>query len=138
MFLNVLRFITVCLTVLVSVSYVGYQSLLPILEDENIFSNLCNSNESLPCKKQLIRLDLMYTVSISAANMSYLLFSIICLKYGPKISLFIGGILITISCIIFSFGYNWPCFISYIIMGIGSTGTIFGLIVAQVAAKSTT
>ena len=113
---------------LVSVTFIGYQSLLIILEKENIFSSLCNSNEDIPCQAQELRLDLMYTLAVSSSYISYLLFAIFILKYGPKAGFLIGGIMEVIGCIIFSFGYDWPCFISYIIIGVGSSGIILGVI----------
>eukprot|EP01084_Bolivina_argentea_P185758 320295_1 len=127
---SIIRFIWVCLTALVSQTFIGYQSLLPILENENMFASLCDTDEmdSLPCNKQSLRLDLMYTLSVSASYMSYLFFGMICWRYGPKTCILIGGLLETISCILFSFGNDWQCFFSFIGIGIGSAGMILGLI----------
>ena len=122
-----LRFICVCMTAIVSVTFIGYQALLPILEDEGLFQSLC-SNDEKKCDAQSLRLDVMYNVSVFSSYIAYLFFAIIILKYGPRASIVIGGIVETIGCIIFSFSIDWASFCGYIIIAVGSSGIILGLI----------
>ena len=70
----------------------------------------------------------MYTLAVSSSYISYLLFAIYILKYGPRKAILIGGILETIGCITFSFGNDWACFISYIMIAVGSSGIVLGII----------
>ena len=107
----------------------GYQSILPIVLDKkiNLFSSLCRTNEALPCNAQKLRLDMMFNITVSLHNIMCLLWGLLSLKYGARLCIIIGGTLLTTSSFIFGLDYDWPCFIGYIGMGIGSGGVFFGL-----------
>ena len=126
---DILRLCVIFFTGFILLTIVGYQSLLPILQDEGIFSSLCSSStiNNNSCNAQTLRLDMMFNISITTLNAATLFWGILCLKCGPRSGVVIGGALMTISPFIFSFGYDWPCFFSYITMSIGAGGVLFGL-----------
>eukprot|EP01084_Bolivina_argentea_P295936 509603_1 len=126
--LDIFRLVLVDLSALVSSSVVGYQALLPMLQDEHIFHSLCDKNDNEPCRAQNLRLDLMYNVAIGGLHFVCIIWGTLCLKYGGRPVVLISGFLVCAGSIIFSFGWDWPCFVSYIIMGCGCSGMVFGVI----------
>eukprot|EP01084_Bolivina_argentea_P185755 320292_1 len=124
---DVLRLLSIYLAAILSMIIVGYQSLLPILQDENIFSSLCK-DESTSCNAQDLRLDMMYNISITAINGMCIFWGLLCLHYGPIPGILIGGTILTTAALIFSFGWDWGCFFSYIALGAGNGGLILGVI----------
>ena len=130
-FLDILRIVSILIAAFSCLVVVGYQALLPILTNEGIFRSLCTEetlNDENQCNKQILRLDLMYNITLTVLNMTCLLWGIVTLKYGSRIGVIIGGILSAISCILFSIGDDWLCFVSYILLGLGPGGIVFGII----------
>eukprot|EP01083_Nonionella_stella_P213228 769256_1 len=60
--------------------------------------------------------------------MACLFWGLLSLRFGPKPGIILGALLLTFGSLIFSFGYDWPCFFSYIAMGCGCGGVLFGVL----------
>eukprot|EP01084_Bolivina_argentea_P008506 15914_1 len=134
--IHVLRVVSYMLVAFLSLTIPGYQAILPILEDEKIFNDLCNDEEKkseLYCTNQLLRLDLMFNVGVNCMTMACLFFGWINMQYGSKLSLVIGTVLLTVGSVVFSFGWDWGCFVSYSLIGMGGTGLAYCILAVPAA-----
>ena len=123
--INVWHFFRICTLFtlgFVSLTVVGYQSLLPILLDNGVFNSYCSSNE---CNTQSLILSWMFESAISVANISCLFWGSLCLKYNRRKLMTSGSVLCIISCILFAFGSDWIKFFSFILLAFGETGLLF-------------
>eukprot|EP01084_Bolivina_argentea_P115531 205440_1 len=125
--LDVLRLLSTYFAAFLSLTVVGYQSLLPILQDEKIFHSLCPDGEDT-CNAQTLRLDMMFNIAINGLSTACLLWGLLAGNYGPKPGVVLGGVLLSGGALVFSFGYDWPCFFAYIVMGIGCCSVLFGIL----------
>ena len=105
------RVLQVCLAVLYCLFAAGvvfgYAAIKPVLIDEGVFHNLCTKKEledgTLPCYKQEIRLNLMFTIAAVSTNVAALPIGTILDRYGPRICGILGSIFLAIGALLFSF-----------------------------------
>eukprot|EP01084_Bolivina_argentea_P278022 474829_1 len=125
---DVIRILLVLLSGFLSLSVIGFQALLPVLQSEGIFSSLCHDKKDSKCNSQSLRLNLMFIVTISVMNMFCMVWGGIIQFKGEKASVIGGGVIMAVSALLFGFGNDWLCFFSYIGIGIGSFGVLFGAV----------
>ena len=117
------RICTLFSLAVVSLIVVGYQSLLPILIDNGVFSSYCNGRDE--CNAQILILSFMFESAISMLNISGLFWGSLCLKYSRQRLMACGGVFCMISCILFAFGTDWIKFFSFILLSFGGCGFLF-------------
>jgi hypothetical protein len=98
----------------------GWPALLPILEREGMYVELCNGTET--CADRNTRFNAVYTSGITANICSYLLFGIILDKVGPLKTAIIGASMSGCGILLLGFAteYKFEGLIAaYILMGSG-------------------
>ncbi|KAK2756122.1 hypothetical protein FQN54_005530 [Arachnomyces sp. PD_36] len=106
----------------------GFAALKPILIQEGAFREQCDGDEPdsiyMPCYKQEIRLNLMFTIAATATNMCALPVGAILDAYGPRISSMIGCLWLLLGALLLAFATSIP-FDSYtpgyLFLGVGGS-----------------
>ena len=108
------RVLQVCLAVIYCLFAAGvvfgYAAIKPVLIDEGVFHNLCTKKElkdgTLPCYKQELRLNLMFTIAAVSTNVAALPIGTILDRYGPRVCGILGSIFLAIGALLFSFAFK--------------------------------
>ncbi|KNC98613.1 uncharacterized protein SPPG_06294 [Spizellomyces punctatus DAOM BR117] len=99
----------------------GFQALRPALIDSHVYEDLCSPAEDKPCNAQVLRLNLMFAIASTGANLASLPIGMILDKYGPRATMLLGSGLFLLGSILF--GCSNPNFdgyiIGYLLLGVG-------------------
>jgi len=80
----------------------GWPSLLQIMEEEKILSDLCTPGEPTPCRQQNLRYQLIFTVGSFLNNCQAILSGLFMDKYGPLKTNLLASSLFLTGCLLFS------------------------------------
>lgn len=83
----------------------GFAAFKPILVSEGVYSHLCGPEDpGAPCKKQDMRLNLIFTVGATVTNLMALPVGHVLDNYGPRRSSLLGALLLIAGSLVFIFG----------------------------------
>lgn len=81
----------------------GFAALKPVLISEGVYSGLCEVGDEVPCVKQDLKLNSMFTLAAVITNITSLLVGSILDNYGPRVSGIIGAVLIFVASLILKY-----------------------------------
>ena len=130
---NAMRYVYLILAVFFSVTLsgviFGWPALILILEDENVYSNVCDpdNTSTSPCGAQSSKFNLIYVIATTGFSFAVLPLGFVLDKFGPKISALIGSGLMIAGSLLFAFSSNdFDAFIpAYLLIGIGGPPIVF-------------
>ncbi|KAI9000211.1 major facilitator superfamily domain-containing protein [Gaertneriomyces semiglobifer] len=106
----------------------GFQALRPALIQSKVFADLCPEGEDGPCTPQLLRLNLMFTIASTGANLASLPIGLLLDAYGPRTTILTGSTLFLGGGLLF--GFSSPDFDAYIpgflLLGVGGPFCFIG------------
>ncbi|KAJ0411475.1 hypothetical protein ATCC90586_008524 [Pythium insidiosum] len=76
----------------------GWTSILPMLEKERIYNELCKPDESF-CEAQSVQLHFAFTIAASSSMFANLFLGILFDKYGPRISKLVSLVILMVGAI---------------------------------------
>jgi len=95
----------------------GFQALKSILIENKVYFELCENteenNEVSQCNEQILKFSLMFSLASTATSAFSLPIGFILDKYGPRVSCYIGSILLFFGCLLF--GLSSQSFNGYLI-----------------------
>ncbi|ORX78926.1 MFS general substrate transporter [Anaeromyces robustus] len=95
----------------------GFQALKSILIENKVYFELCeNTEENIEisqCNEQILKFSLMFSLASTASSAFSLPIGFILDKYGPRVSCYIGSILLFFGCLLF--GLSSPTFNGYLV-----------------------
>ena len=104
----------------------GYAAIKPVLIDEGVYKDYCTEKELkdgvIPCYKQEIRLNLMFTIAAVSTNVAALPIGTILDTYGPRVCGIIGSFLLAVGALLFAFAaqLSFDAYIpGYLFMALG-------------------
>ncbi len=102
------------------VSPCRYQALLPVLKSEGVYASLCAPGEAT-CSAQELRLDLMFTITMSAVNAVGLGVGFVIPRIGPARCCMVGSVIIACGAALLAFSASVDalCIAGYVLMGAG-------------------
>ncbi|KAI8592186.1 major facilitator superfamily domain-containing protein [Geranomyces variabilis] len=106
----------------------GFQSLRPALVSSGVYSDLCRSDEPQPCTAQVLKLNLIFAVASTGANIASLPIGACLDRYGPRTTVLVGSLLCVLGNVLF--GLSGPAFDGYLtgftMLGIGGPFVFIG------------
>ncbi|KAJ3160670.1 hypothetical protein HDU86_000429 [Geranomyces michiganensis] len=106
----------------------GFQSLRPALVSSDVYSDLCRPEETQPCTAQILKLNLIFAVASTGANVASLPIGACLDRFGPRTTVLVGSFLCFLGNILF--GVSGPSFDAYLVgftmLGIGGPFVFIG------------
>ena len=102
----------------------GWSALEHVYEGENVSSQLCAANETLPCSAQTFYLGLVFSVASTGNMCAGLPMGLLVDLAGPRIAHFVSELFVVVGAFMLAFGYLAPEIYlpAFLILGIGGTG----------------
>ena len=115
------RVVIAALFVTLTVTPSSYQSLLPVMIKQGIYEHLCPGGvepdaDPYMCHDQQHAFSFMINLSIAGLNFACLGVGLVLHKWGPRVSVYIGCILIIAGCVLFAFV---SYLVGFALLGIG-------------------
>ena len=108
----------------ISLTFAGFQALLPVLYDEGIYSDLCAPNEPQPCPAQRQRFSTLYTVATAACNVCLFAGGLVHDKLGTRVYGIVAGMTLSLGNVLFALD---QFFVGFSLIAVGNTFVIFSV-----------
>lgn len=106
----------------------GWPAMVIMLESQGVYQYLCEEGAHLPCQAQLNRFNLVFVVASTGFAWSVLPMGVILDRWGPKICVAMGSVLIFAGSLLFAFSDppHFDGFLpGYLLMGVGGPPVVF-------------